>query len=107
MVGAVIVLAGFVANQRFGLSSDSVWFVLSNAVGATVLAVAAGVGGDVGFLILEGVWAIVFWASLSRILGAALPLRSRRPLGQAARSAASNSAHVSSAQVATMRKVKP
>lgn len=71
IVGAIVVLAGFVANQRFGLSSDSVWFVLSNAVGASVLAVAAGVGGDIGFLIVEGVWAIVSWASLPRILRAA------------------------------------
>lgn len=71
LIGAVIVLAGFIGNQRYGLSSDSVWFVLANAVGTTILAVVAGVNGDLGFLLLEGVWAIVSFASLARILRAA------------------------------------
>ena len=70
LIGALIVLSGFIANQRFGLSSDSVWFVLANAVGTTILAIVAGVNGDLGFLLLEGVWAIVSFFSLARILRA-------------------------------------
>jgi hypothetical protein len=68
LIGAVIVLSGFIANQRFGLSSDSVWFLLANAVGTTILAIVAGVNGDLGFLLLEGVWAIVSFVSLARVL---------------------------------------
>lgn len=68
LIGALIVLSGFIANQRFGLSSDSVWFLLANAVGTTVLAIVAGVNGDLGFLLLEGVWAIVSFTSLVRVL---------------------------------------
>lgn len=68
LIGALIVLSGFIANQRFGLSSDSVWFLLANAVGTTILAIVAGVNGDLGFLLLEGVWAIVSFVSLARVL---------------------------------------
>ena len=64
MIGAVIVLSGFIANQRFGLSSDSMWFLLANFVGTAILAVVAGVNGDLGFLLLEGVWAIVSFVGL-------------------------------------------
>ena len=70
MIGALIVLSGFIANQRFGLASDSVWFLLANAVGTTILAIVAGVNGDLGFLLLEGVWAIVSFISLGRVLRA-------------------------------------
>jgi di/tricarboxylate transporter len=66
LIGAVIVLSGFVANQRMGLSSDSVLFLVLNAVGTAILAVVAGVNRDLGFLLLEGVWAIVSTLSLVR-----------------------------------------
>jgi hypothetical protein len=68
LVGAVIVLAAFIANQQFGLSSDSVKFLLANAVGTSILAIVAGVNGDLGFLLLEGVWAVVSFLSLGRLL---------------------------------------
>lgn len=68
LIGALIVLSGFVGNQRFGLSSDSVAFLLANGVGTTILAVVAGVNGDLGFLLLEGVWAIVSFTGLARAL---------------------------------------
>lgn len=68
LVGAVIVLAAFIANQRFGLSSDSGKFLLANAVGTSILAIVAGVNGDLGFLLLEGVWAVVSFLSLGRLL---------------------------------------
>jgi hypothetical protein len=68
MCGALIVLAGFVANQRMGLSSDSALFLLLNAVGTAILAVVAGVNHDLGFVLLEGVWAIVSTLGLVRAL---------------------------------------
>ena len=70
MVGALIVLSGFIANQRFGLSSDSAAFLLANGVGTSILAVVAGVNGDLGFLLLEGVWAIVSFAGPGGMLRA-------------------------------------
>ncbi|HVE25429.1 MAG TPA: hypothetical protein VNC22_08500 [Sporichthya sp.] len=73
LVGAVIVLAAFIANQQFGLSSDSVKFLLANAVGTSILAIVAGVNGDLGFLLLEGVWAVVSFLSLGRLLRGGSP----------------------------------
>jgi uncharacterized membrane protein len=59
LVGAFLVLGAFVANQRMGMRSDSVAFLVLNAVGTAILAVVAALGRDIGFLILEGVWSIV------------------------------------------------
>ena len=67
IVGAVIVLGAFIGNQQFGLASDSVKYLVANAVGTSILAVVAAVGGDLGFLLLEGVWAIVSFVSLARL----------------------------------------
>jgi hypothetical protein len=68
LVGAVIVLTGFVANQCFGLSSGALPYLLANAVGTGLLAVVAGVNGDLGFLLLEGVWAVVSCVSVARVV---------------------------------------
>ena len=73
LVGAVIVLGAFIANQRFGLPSDSAKFLLANGVGTAILAVVAAVNGDLGFLLLEGVWAIVSFLSLARLLRGRTP----------------------------------
>jgi hypothetical protein len=59
MVGAVVVLGAFIANQWRGLRTDTVLFLSLNAVGTGILAVVAGVGGNWGFLLLEGVWALI------------------------------------------------
>jgi len=75
MAGAVIVLSGFVANQRMGLSSDAVLFLLANAVGTAILTVCAAVNHQLGFVLLEGVWAIVSTLSLFRAMGSGSPSR--------------------------------
>jgi hypothetical protein len=66
MAGAVVVLGAFVANQWFRLRTDTVLYLLLNAFGTAVLAVVAGVNGDLGFLLLEGVWAVVSTVGLAR-----------------------------------------
>jgi hypothetical protein len=78
MLGAVIVLAGFVANQRMGLSSDAALFLLANALGTAILTACAAVNHDLGFTVLEGTWAIVSTLSLIR---AVRRDRSRIPAG--------------------------
>jgi hypothetical protein len=78
MVGAIVVLAGFVANQRLGLSSDAALYLLANAVGTAILTGCAAVNHDLGFVLLEGVWAIVSTLSLIR---AVRRDRSRIPAG--------------------------
>ena len=68
LAAALLVLGAFIANQRYGLHSDSVRFLVLNAVGTGVLAGVAGVNGDLGFLLLEGVWSVVSALSLVRAL---------------------------------------
>jgi hypothetical protein len=69
LVAAIVVLAAFVLSQQGRLSPDSVAYLLMNAVGTALLAVLAGIGGDLGFLLLEGVWALYSTWRLKAVLG--------------------------------------
>ena len=73
VVGAVLILVGFVAAQRGTLSTRSVAYLVVNLVGSAILAVVALVDEDWGFLLLEGVWAIVSAWSLIGVLRGAPP----------------------------------
>lgn len=68
LIAAIAVLGAFCANQWWGLPTDSVLFLSLNAVGTAVLAVLAGMGRDYGFLLLEGVWALVSTVGLVRAM---------------------------------------
>ena len=57
LIAAVVVLAAFMLSQQGRMSTASPLYLLMNAVGTAVLAVLAGMNGDIGFLLLEGVWA--------------------------------------------------
>ncbi len=69
IVGALIILAAFAANQLGELETDSRLYLLLNLVGSVVLAILAVVEGQIGFILLEGVWAAVSGWSLFVILG--------------------------------------
>jgi hypothetical protein len=64
IIGSLLVLAAFVATQRGWLNQRSTVYLLLNFVGSAVLSVVAIVGGQWGFLLLEGVWALVSAAGL-------------------------------------------
>jgi protein-S-isoprenylcysteine O-methyltransferase Ste14 len=64
VVGALLVLAGFGAAQYGVLDLRSVPYLLLNLAGSAVLAVDALLGREWGFLLLEGVWAVVSAGSL-------------------------------------------
>jgi hypothetical protein len=69
ILGALIILGAFAANQLGDLPTDSRLYLLANLVGSVVLAILAVVEGQFGFILLEGVWAVVSGWSLFVILG--------------------------------------
>ncbi len=69
VVGALIILGAFAANQLGEMSTDSRLYLLLNLVGSVVLAILAVIEGQIGFILLEGVWAAVSAWSLFVILG--------------------------------------
>lgn len=64
IVGAILILIAFIAAQRELMSPRSIVYLALNLVGSSVLAVLAWLDSDWGFLLLEGVWAIVSAAGL-------------------------------------------
>jgi hypothetical protein len=68
LIGAVLILAAFVLAQQRRLTTDSVAYLVLNAVGAALLAVVAVLGRDIGFTLLETTWAVVSTAGLIRCL---------------------------------------
>ena len=69
IIGALIILGAFAASQLGELPTDSRLYLLLNVVGSVVLCVLAVIEGQIGFILLEGVWAIVSAWSLFVILG--------------------------------------
>lgn len=72
ILGSLFVLAGFAMAQWGVLDLKSRRYLALNTLGSTVLAVDAVVERQWGFLLLEGVWAIVSAVGLITVL------RSRR-----------------------------
>ncbi len=67
IIGSLIVLVPFVLVQLRKLTPTHPAYLVANAVGSSVLAVEAVIGQQWGFLLLEGVWAIVSVVGLVRV----------------------------------------
>ena len=66
--GALCILAAFIAAQLGWLRTTSGWYLILNFVGSVILAVLAWIDLQWGFLLLEGVWAIVsLWGLVARM----------------------------------------
>ena len=57
--GAILILIAFIAAQRERMSPRSIAYLSLNLAGSLILAVLALLDEDWGFLLLEGVWAVV------------------------------------------------
>ena len=68
IVGSLFVLVPFVLVQAGKLTPTRISFLAANVVGSGILAVDALVGQQWGFLLLEGVWAVVSVVGLIRTL---------------------------------------
>lgn len=72
-VGALVILAAYAANQLRYIGPSNLSYALLNFAGSAVLAVVAVVEGQWGFLLLEGVWALVsLWATVKLLRGSSV-----------------------------------
>jgi hypothetical protein len=66
IVGSLLILAAFVAALLGRVDQASYRYLIANAAGSAVLAGTAVVSREWGFILLEGVWALVSLYSLVR-----------------------------------------
>ena len=70
VVGALAVLVAYAANQFGMVELDNFPYQIANLVGSGVLFVVAVIEVQVGFMLLEGVWALVsLWAVVKILRG--------------------------------------
>jgi hypothetical protein len=70
VAGSILILAAFAASQAGRLPIDSQLYLALNFVGSAILAVLAWIDQQWGFLLLEGVWAIVsLWGLVQLVRG--------------------------------------
>ena len=80
VIGAGLILGAYVANQRAWTGPESALYNVANLVGALLLGWVAVVDRRMGFILLEGVWAIVTVPPLLRSLRS----RTNTPTGSTA-----------------------
>lgn len=74
LIGAVLILVAFTAAQRGAVSPHARSYLWLNLAGSLILGVVAAVEFDLGFLLLEAVWAAVsLWGLIQVIRGRAPP----------------------------------
>ena len=70
VVGALLVLAAFAANQLGRTDASSLLYQVTNLVGSAILTVVAVIEVQWGFILLEGMWALVSaWGALRILRG--------------------------------------
>lgn len=73
IAGSLLILAAFAAAQAGRLPIDSQLYLVLNFIGSAILAVLAWIDQQWGFLLLEGVWAIVSLWSLMQLMRGRTP----------------------------------
>jgi hypothetical protein len=71
VVGALLILLAFAANQLGRTDTSSLSYQIANFVGSTILTVVAVIEVQLGFILLEGAWALVsLWGTIRVLRGA-------------------------------------
>ena len=73
VIGALMILVAYGAAQTGRWTTDNLLYLWLNLVGSLILAVLAAMTENWGFLLLEGVWAIVTARSLLQHRSSAAP----------------------------------
>ena len=73
IAGSLLILAAFAASQAGRLPIDSQLYLVLNFIGSAILAVLAWIDQQWGFLLLEGVWAVVSLYSLVQLMRGQTP----------------------------------
>ncbi len=70
ILGALMVLVAYGANQFGLLDRQSCRYLILNLAGSAILSVVALIGQQWGFLLLEVVWAVMSgWGLITRLRG--------------------------------------
>ena len=74
VLGALAILAAFAANLFGWIQPSNLWYSVANFLGSAVLTVVAIIDQQLGFLLLEGTWALVsLWGIFSALRGRRVP----------------------------------
>ena len=71
ILGALLILLAFAANQLGRVDTSSLSYQVANFVGSGILTVVAVIEAQLGFILLEGTWALVsLWGTITVLRGA-------------------------------------
>ena len=74
VLGALAILGAFAANLFGWIQPSNLWYSVANFLGSAVLTVVAVVDQQLGFLLLEGTWALVsLWGIFYALRGRRAP----------------------------------
>jgi hypothetical protein len=73
ILGALAVLAAFAANQFGWIKPSQLSYALANFAGSGILTAVAIIDWQIGFVLLQGAWALVSLVGIVTILRGARP----------------------------------
>jgi hypothetical protein len=74
VLGALAILVAYAANQFGWIKPSQLSYTVANFVGSVILTIVAVIEVQLGFILLEGAWALVsLWGTI-RVLRGALKL---------------------------------